>query len=64
MENIKCKSWRVTRDEVIEINANVSLRIVQLSKTALTVNLILNFEDQDFFAKGEAIELKFLTPNS
>lgn len=48
------------RNKVIEINANFSLRIVELSKTTLTLNLILNFEHADVSAKGEAMELKFV----
>lgn len=48
------------RNEVIEINANFSLRIVELSKTTLTLNLILNFEHGDVSAKGEVMELKFV----
>lgn len=48
------------RDEVIEINASFSLRIVELSKSALTLNLVLNFEHGDVSVKGEAIELRFV----
>lgn len=48
------------RNEVIEINANFSLRIVELSNAALTLNLILNFEHQDVSVKGEAMQLKFV----
>lgn len=48
------------RNEVIEINANSSLRIVELSKTALTLKLILNIEHRDVSAKGEAMQLKFV----
>lgn len=47
-------------NKVIEINANLSLRIVSLSKTALTLNLILNFEHGEVSVKGEALEMKFV----
>lgn len=47
-------------NEVIEINANVSLRIIELSKTALTLNLILNIVHGDVVANGEAFELRFV----
>lgn len=45
--------------EMIQINANFSLRIVELSNAALTLNLILNLEHGDVSVKGEVMELKF-----
>lgn len=48
------------KNKVIEINANLSLRIVELSKTALVLNLILNFEHGVVSVKGEALEMKFV----
>jgi hypothetical protein len=48
------------KNEVIEINANFSLRIVKLSKTSLTLNLIINFEHGDVAVKGETMELNFV----
>jgi hypothetical protein len=48
------------RNEVIGIDANFSLRIVELSKTALTLNLILDFEHGKVSIKGEALEMKFV----
>lgn len=48
------------KNKVIEINANLSLRIVELSKTALVLNLILNFEHGKVSVKGEALEMKFV----
>lgn len=48
------------KNEVIEINANFSLRIVELSNTALTLILILNFEHGQVSVKGEALEMKFV----
>jgi hypothetical protein len=48
------------KNNVIEINANLSLRIVELSKTALILNLILNFEHGEVSVKGEALEMKFV----
>lgn len=48
------------RNEVIGIHANFSLRIVALSKTSLTLNLILNLEHGNVSAKGEAMELTFV----
>jgi hypothetical protein len=48
------------RSEVIEINAHFSLRIVELSKAALTLNLILNLKHGKVSVKGEALEMKFV----
>ena len=45
---------------MIEVNSNYSFRIVDLSENALTLNLILNFEKNDVFIKGEALEMKFI----
>jgi hypothetical protein len=47
-------------NEVIKINSNLSFRIVELSKTSLTLNLILNFENGGVSVNGEAMELKFV----
>lgn len=52
------------KDEVIEINPCVSLRIVKLSKTSVTLNLILNIEHGDVSVKGETMELNFIQMNS
>lgn len=52
------------KNEVIQINSNFSLRIVDLSKTTLTLNLILNFENGDISIKGEAMEMKFVLMKS
>lgn len=48
------------KSEVIEINSNYSFRIVELSRDRLTLNLILNFENEEVSIKGEALELKFI----
>lgn len=45
--------------EMIQIDANFSLRIVELSNAALTLNLILHLEYGDVSVKGEVMELKF-----
>ena len=42
------------KNDVIQINSNYSFRIVDLSKEALTLHLILNFESKDVSVKGEA----------
>lgn len=47
------------RNTVIEINSNYSFRIVNLSKEALTLHLILNFEHKDVSIKGEVLEMRF-----
>lgn len=48
------------KNEVIEINSNYSFRIVKLSKSSLTLHLILNFEHKDVSIKGEALEMRFV----
>lgn len=48
------------KNGVIEINANYSFRIVELSSDALTLNLILNFKRGDVSVKGDVMELTFI----
>ena len=48
------------KNDVIEISPNCNLRIVDLSEDTLTVNLILNFGNENVSIKGEALEMKFI----
>lgn len=48
------------RNEVIEINQDYSLRIVELSEDRLTLNMILNFENEGVALNGEVLEMKFV----
>lgn len=52
------------KNDVIEIDPKISLRIIELSKTSLILHLILNFEHGGVPIKGEAMELKFVQMKS
>ena len=47
------------KDNVIEINSNLFLRITDLSEDTLTLNVILKIEDKNVSLNGEVMELKF-----
>lgn len=49
----------VLLNNIIELSANYSFRIAELTNETLTLIMILNFSNKDVSIKGEALEMKF-----
>jgi hypothetical protein len=48
------------KDNVIHFNPSISFRIIHISESALTWNMILDFKSKGTSIEGEALEMKFV----